>query len=128
MKKIEIKGTEKSPKFILEPIRGSIKILGRSTMLFPQEYYPSIISALEEYAKNPPETTHLFIDLEYYNTLSSKYILELLKIVSRINHNPKKSVKIVWALEDDDLGIRADIRMFSELIQYKIHQLAYEMA
>ena len=128
MIKVEIKGTDKSPKFILEPLRGSIKLLGRSTMLFPQEFYPSLIKSLEEYAKSPAERTHLFIDLEYYNTLSSKYMLNILKIVSRINQQPKKEAKIIWYFEQDDFGIRDDIKIFSKLIEYKIHAIEYEMA
>jgi hypothetical protein len=128
MRKIEIKGTEKSPKFIFEPQRGSIKILGRSTILYPHDFYSSIIKLLEEYAKNPTEKTHLFIDLEYYNTLSSKYMLNILKIVSRINHNPKTTAKIIWYLEEDDLGIRDDIKLFSDLINHKIYTIEYEMA
>ncbi len=128
MKKTEIKGTDKSPKFILEPLRGSIKILGRSTMMFPQEFYPPILETLKEYANNPAEKTHLFIDLEYYNTLSSKYMLSLLKIISRINQKPRKEVKIIWYFEEDDFGIRNDIKMFSKLINHPIYAVEYEMA
>ncbi|MDB4533811.1 DUF1987 domain-containing protein [Vicingaceae bacterium] len=128
MKQIEIKGTEKSPKFILEPTRGSIKILGRSTMLNPHEFYHSTIRMLVEYSENPPKETNLFIDLEYYNTLSSRYILNILKIISRINHQQNSTAKIVWYVEEDDIGIRDDIKLFSDLINHKIHMIEYEMA
>jgi hypothetical protein len=44
----EMKGTERCTKLILKPLRGSIKILERSTMPFPQADCPSFIKALEE--------------------------------------------------------------------------------
>jgi len=128
MSKIEIKGTDKTPKFVFEPLRGSIKILGRSTMMFPQEHYPTIVKVLEEYAQDPVENTHLFIDLEYYNTLSAKYLLSILKIISRINQIPNKEAKIIWYFEEEDFTIRDDIKLFSKLINHKIHAIEYEMA
>ena len=128
MKTIELKGTEKTPKFILKPQSGSIKILGRSTMSSPHEYYNWITKEIEKYAENPIEKTHLFIDLEYYNTSSSKYLLNILKIVSRINQQTKKEAKIIWYFDEEDFGIIDDIALFSQLIDFKIHTIAYEMA
>jgi hypothetical protein len=62
MKNIEIKGAERSQKFILEILRGSIKILGKSTVRLPQTYCFSFIKSLEEQVRNAPETTSLFMD------------------------------------------------------------------
>ena len=128
MKEIKIKGTEATPKFVLEPKNGSIKILGRSTLPNPHEYYTFLINEIKNYTKNPADKTHLFLDLEYYNTSSSKYIFNILKIVSRINQQPKKEVKIIWYFDDEDYGIIEDIKMFSQIIAYKIHSIAYELA
>ena len=68
----KIKGTEKSTKSIFNPLRGSIKILVRPTMKFAKEFYPPIIKLLKEHSEAPTESTNLFIDLEYYNNLSSR--------------------------------------------------------
>lgn len=85
MRKIEIKGSEKSPKIVVDPKNGIIKILGRSSMNCPQEFYPTINKILQNYCDSPVEKTQLFLDLECYNTLSSRYILNILKLISRIN-------------------------------------------
>ena len=72
--------------------------------------------------------TDLFMDLEYYNTLSSRYILNILKLISRINSLEGKEAKIFWYFDEEDYGIRDDIKMFSELIDHKIHEIEYELA
>jgi len=126
MRKIEIRGSEQTPKIVLNPKSGNIKILGRSTMTCPHEFYPTIIKMLQNYLDSPVEKTQLFIDLEYYNTLSSRYILSILKLVSRINSLEGKSSKIFWYFDEEDYGIRRDIKVFSELINYKIHEIEYD--
>ena len=126
MTKLEIKGTDKSPKFILEGSTGSIKILGRSTMVNPHEFYGSILSEIKKYALYPANKTHLLIDLEYYNTLSSRYLLNILKIISRINHLPKKEAKIIWYFDEEDYAIQEDIQLFSKITSFNIQSVAYE--
>lgn len=128
MKRIEIRGTLNTPKIILDPRNGSIKMLGRSTMTCPQEFYPSIIKMLEEYCKAPAEKTQLIIDLQYYNTLSARYLLSILKMVTRIRHNEGFDAKIFWFYDDTDSEIKDDIKLFSESIGYKIHAIEYELA
>jgi hypothetical protein len=128
MRKIEIRGSEKTPKIIFDPQGGCIKILGRSTMTNPHEFYPTITKVLKDYCIDPAEKTHLFMDLEYYNTLSSRYILNILKLISRINSLEGKEAKIFWYFDEEDYGIRDDIKMFSELIDHKIHEIEYELA
>ena len=128
MRKIEIKGSEKSAKIVVDPKNGIIKILGRSSMNCPQEFYPTINKILQNYCDSPVEKTQLFLDLEYYNTLSSRYILNMLKLISRINVMEGKESKIFWYYEEEDCGIKEDIKVFSELINYNIHAIEYEMA
>ena len=128
MRQIEIRGSEESPKIILDPKNGNIKILGRSSMSNPHLFYPTIIKMLQNYCDFPVERTQLFLDLEYYNTSSSRYILNILKLVSRINNIDGKKAKIFWYYEEEDEGIIDDIKIFSELINYKIHAIQYEMA
>lgn len=122
MIELEIKQTEKSPKFILNTKSGVIKLLGRSTMLHPIDFYAPLITLLEEYSKNSAKKTQFIIDLEYYNTLSSKYILSLLHLVANINQQ-QKEVEIIWNFEEEDFGIKEDIEMFSEIINHKIHTI-----
>lgn len=118
----------KNPKFIFDLNAGIIKILGRSTMNQPHNFYPSVISLIEEYAQNPVEKTRLIIDLEYYNSLSARYLLRIVELVSRIEIKKNHTVKITWHYDPDDKGIASDIKLFSKIIDFKIKAVAYELA
>jgi hypothetical protein len=56
---------------------------------------------LENYAESPKENTVVNIQLEYFNTSSSKCILDVFKKLEKINTNSNKVV-INWYYEEDD--------------------------
>lgn len=121
-------GFYKNPKLVFDLNDGIIKILGRSTMVHPQEFYPSVINLIEEYCKNPNYKTRLIIDLEYYNTLSSRFLLKIVELISRIELKRNHEVKIDWHYDPDDKGMAEDIKLFSRIIHFRINAIAYELA
>jgi hypothetical protein len=56
---------------------------------------------LEEYAKGPLEKTIVNVQLEYFNTSSSKCILDVFKKLEAIS-KAKHDVVINWYYEEDD--------------------------
>jgi len=126
MKKIEIAGTYNSPKVAIDPSTGIIKICGRSTMINPQEFYPYVVDYIENYCKQPYKNSLLIIDLEHYNSLSSKYLLMIIELISKIECKNEYKVKINWYFDPDDLGIKENIKLFSNVIQFKINALEHQ--
>ena len=119
---------EKSPKLVFDLNNGVIKILGRSTMARPQDFYPSVIHLVEEYCENPNQSTRLIIDLEYYNSLSSRFLLRIVELISKIDLKRNHEVSIDWHYDPADKGIAEDISMFSKIIHFRINAIAYELA
>jgi hypothetical protein len=60
-----------------------------------------LVDWLEEYAKSPLEKTSVNVQLEYFNTSSSKCILDVFKKLEAI-HKAKNEVVINWYYEEDD--------------------------
>jgi hypothetical protein len=60
---------------------------------------------IDEYAANPKAQTTVDIKLEYFNTSSSKCILDLFKLLEKLNEKSTK-VKINWfyEVEDEDMA------------------------
>ena len=79
MGKISIEGTPKTPTISFDPESGKMELKGRSIPENSIEFYKIIVDALDEYAKSPKELTNVVIQLEYFNTSSSKCILDLFK-------------------------------------------------
>ncbi len=80
---------------------GVIEIKGRSIPENSIEFYKPLVDWLEEYAKKPPEKTQVNVQLEYFNTSSSKCILDVFKKLEAI-HKAKHEVVINWFYEEDD--------------------------
>lgn len=126
MKKIEIKGSNKTPRLVIDSSSGIIKILGRSTMINPHSFYPNFIELINNYCENPYKNTYLIIDLEHYNSLSLRYLLNVIDLISKIDIKNGYNVNINWYYDSDDKGIEEDIEVISNIIQFKINALEYE--
>ncbi|MDG1262637.1 MAG: DUF1987 domain-containing protein [Flavobacteriales bacterium] len=98
MEDIRIEGTPKTPSVEFNTAGGSLEIKGRSIPENSIEFYKPLIEWIESYAKAPQGNTVVNIQLEYFNTSSSKCILDLFKRLEVIS----KEITINWYYEEDD--------------------------
>jgi hypothetical protein len=101
MESIFIEGTQKTPSVKFDSKTGIVEIKGRSIPENSIEFYKPLVDWLEEYAKKPFEKTQVNVQLEYFNTSSSKCILDVFKKLEAI-HKAKHDVVINWYYEEDD--------------------------
>jgi len=99
-----VKRTFNTPEVELRPSEGILKIEGRSIPEDPGEYYDIILQKLEDYYRNPQKVTRIDIKLEYINSGSSKYMLEMFRIVKR-NFDNGNDCLVNWFYEEDDESI-----------------------
>ncbi len=101
METILIEGTPKTPTVTFETGKGFLEIKGRSIPENSIEFYKPLVDLLEKYAAKPEAATNVNIQLEYFNTSSSKCILDVFKKLEAINKSGSK-VLINWYYEEDD--------------------------
>jgi hypothetical protein len=101
MELLNIEGTPKTPTVTMNPNTGVIEIKGRSIPENSIEFYRPVVEWLDEYAKNPQPNTVVNVQLEYFNTSSSKCILDVFKKLEVLKKN-QKDVIINWYYEEDD--------------------------
>lgn len=101
MESLNIEGSAKTPTIKFDPATGKLLIRGRSIPENSIEFYKPLVDKLEEYASSPQSTTHVDIQLEYFNTSSSKCILDVFKKLEAINAGSSEVV-INWHYEEDD--------------------------
>jgi len=101
MESLNIEGSAKTPTIKFEPATGKLLIRGRSIPENSIEFYKPLVDKLEEYAGSPQSTTNVDIQLEYFNTSSSKCILDVFKKLEAINAGSSEVV-INWHYEEDD--------------------------
>lgn len=101
MEPLNIESTPKTPSIKFLEEEGVVEIKGRSIPENSIEFYKPLVDWLEDYAKNPLNKTVVNIQLEYFNTSSSKCILDVFKKLETI-HKSKHDVVINWYYEEDD--------------------------
>ena len=101
MESISIEGTPKTPTVNFDASTGIIEIKGRSIPENSIEFYRPLVEWLEEYSKEPQDLTTVNIQLEYFNTSSSKCILDVFKKLEAIK-KARNEVVINWYYEEDD--------------------------
>ena len=101
MEKINIESTPKTPSINFDFEKGFLEIKGRSIPENSIEFYKPIVESLEKYSSAPNEVTTVNIQLEYFNTRSSKCILDVFKTLESI-HKSGNQLVINWHYEQDD--------------------------
>ena len=100
MEPISIIGTPKTPTVTFEA-NGKLEIKGRSIPENSVEFYKPLVDWLEQYLSSPAPLTEVAIKLEYFNTSSSKCILDVFKKLEAI-YKSGNEVVILWHYEEDD--------------------------
>ncbi|MAZ36542.1 MAG: nuclear pore complex subunit [Crocinitomicaceae bacterium] len=102
MNSLEIEGGSKTPTVKLDAEKGTIALSGRCIPENAVDFYKPIYEWLDEYATGPKDNTTVEIRLEYFNTSSSKCLLDVFKKVERLQKDNSSSVKVNWYHETDD--------------------------
>ena len=101
MEPISFEGTPKTPTVNFNADTGIVEIKGRSIPENSIEFYKPLVDWLEEYKEKAQPMTKVIIQLEYFNTSSSKCILDVFKKLEAV-HKAKNPVEIHWYYEEDD--------------------------
>jgi len=101
MEAIFIEGTPKTPTVNFNSEAGIFEIKGRSIPENSIEFYKPLVDWLDKYASSPLDKTEVNIQLEYFNTSSSKCILDVFKKLEKVTQTNKEIV-INWHYEEDD--------------------------
>ncbi len=101
MESISIGGSAKTPTVNFNASTGVIELEGRSIPENSIDFYKPLVEWLDKYGQEPQEETSVNIRLEYFNTSSSKCILDVFKKLENI-HKDGNKVTINWYFEEDD--------------------------
>lgn len=102
MNNLEITGSPKTPTISFISETGILEIKGRSIPENAIDFFKPLVDWLEEYSKQAQKITQTNIQLEYFNTSSSKCILDIFKKLEAINKQDNSEVLINWYYEEDD--------------------------
>jgi hypothetical protein len=102
METLTIEGTPKTPTIKFDSEKGFLEIKGRSIPENSIEFYKPLVDWLDKYSASPKGSTNVNIALEYFNTSSSKCILDVFKKLESIQKSGNSQITINWYYESDD--------------------------
>lgn len=101
MENLNLDGSAKTPSVKFDFMNGSMELKGRSIPENSVEFYQPLNDWIDSYSSNPKGKTIVDIKLEYFNTSSSKCILDLFKKLESLN-GTQTEVIVNWYFEQDD--------------------------
>ena len=98
MEDLKQEGSAKTPVVEFNT-SGELLLKGRSIPENSIEFYKPLIEWIESYSESPNSSTVLNVQLEYFNTSSSKCILDVFKKLESVTGS---EVSVKWYYEEDD--------------------------
>ncbi|MGF1584469.1 MAG: DUF1987 domain-containing protein [Bacteroidales bacterium] len=123
MEPIFINGTNRTPFVSMDP-SGSFRIRGRSIHENPTAFFEPILRWVDAYLKNPGNTIVFDIELEYFNSGSSRFILEILRILMEKKGNIKLVVN--WYYEDGDDDLLERGQYYESILNTKFNFIEFQ--
>ena len=125
MENLIIKGEAKTPTIDFNFNSGELVISGRSIPENSIEFYKPVIEWLESLKVSGKDKVVLDIKLEYFNTSSSKCILDVFKKLEEIK-GVGKDASIRWYFESDDEDMEEAGQDFSAIIKVPLELITVE--
>jgi hypothetical protein len=99
---ISILSNEDLPSFTIMHKEGFIEIAGRSIPNTPMKFYNHLLQEIDNYIAIAPQTTIFHFKLDYFNTSSHRYLVEMLRKLNTLNKN-QKTFNVIWYYSENDL-------------------------
>ncbi|MCK5822777.1 MAG: DUF1987 domain-containing protein [Bacteroidales bacterium] len=126
MEVIKIIGTDDTPNVILDADNNIFEISGRSLPEDVTSFYEPILDWLDDYAEETNKKTIFDFKLVYFNTASSKLILDILLKLEEM-YEAGKDVLVRWHFPDDDEDMEEAGEEYADIVEVPFEQVGYSL-
>ncbi len=116
---VSLESTRKTPNVLLDP-SGRIRIGGRSIPEDASKFYDNILNWVLDYCHTPSDSTVVDIELEYFNSGSAKFVMQILRELSELL-TEGKDLKVNWYYEEGDDDILERGEYYSSILDLEIN-------
>ena len=115
MESLKIDSTEDSPQVTLDKESNTLEISGRALPEDVNTFYEPMMNWIEEYTREPLYITVFSFKLTYFNTASSKIILDVLTRFEEMVEDGHK-VMVRWYYPEEDEGMKEAGEEYAEMV------------
>ncbi len=125
LKPIYLEGAYDTPCVVFDAQKNKISITGKSFPADVSMFFHPLMEWVDAYVQNPNPETIVDVQLDYFNTASSKYILDLLYKFEVLTKNGN-SVIIRWHFCDDDEDMEFTGDEYAEILKIPFEMIRHE--
>ncbi len=121
MEALIIEQTDDTPNVILDSAENKFEFSGRSLPEDVTTFYQPILDWIESYSDSPNNETNFVFKLEYFNTASSKILLDVMLLLVEMSDDGK-SVKVSWYFREDDEDMEEAGEEYADMVDMTLEQ------
>ncbi len=125
MQTLQLAPTVKAPYVSFDPNTGLLQLTGKSIPENAYELYRPLLGWMAAYIDNPAPRTELIFRLSYFNSSSSEYILDLMRLLEKI-YLQGAEVRILWFYDHDDEDMEQIGEDFKSMLRVPIIMMIEE--
>ncbi|MGZ3900964.1 MAG: DUF1987 domain-containing protein [Bacteroidia bacterium] len=122
---LDICGTEDTPVIKFDTDNNHFTITGRSLPEDVTEFYKPVFEWLREFSENATASTVFKFKLEYFNTASSKIILDILMKLEDIHSQKNDVVSVEWFYSESDDDMLEAGEEYKELVEVPFNLISF---
>ena len=124
MESIIIEGTRDTPGVILDSTNNKFEMNGKSLPEDVSSFYDPILAWIVEYSKNPNDETVFEMKMNYFNTASSKMLLDILFSLEELAEEGNK-VKINWHYKENDEDMKEAGEEYADIVEIPFEHFSF---
>lgn len=121
MDRLYIKATENTPKIDFNPTLEEFEFSGKSIPEDSLGFYGPVMDWLQAYSEAPGLVTNVSFKLDYFNTSSSKVLLDIFYILEKV-----EGVVVNWYYDENDEDMEETAMDFNEVLDFEIQLIKYD--
>jgi SiaC family regulatory phosphoprotein len=125
MEALRIELTDETPLVILDPKNNVFEFSGKSLPEDVITFYKPVLTWLDTYGQSPNAKTLVDFKMIYFNTASSKMILDILFKLEELN-NSGTSVSVRWFFQQEDDDMKEAGEEYGDLVEIPFELQAME--
>jgi len=102
LEQLKIEGTQNRPEILFNAETGQLLMKGRSILENTVKFFEPLLIWIDDYRNNPAKKTELHLDMDYFNTSSSKFILSIFEKLEEL-YDSGYEVEVFWYFNDEDM-------------------------
>lgn len=118
--------TYHTPFIDFDPVSGNFELTGKSIPENTALFYKPFFEWLNNYIQSPAPKTIFNVQLDYFNTSSSKCIFDTFKKLEQLNASGKSEVVVNWRYWENDEDMQEAGEDYKSILKVPFELISYK--